>query len=149
MALCVSCRNLAIWHDITLTALFGTIPIPFCCSAPRYTLGPAHIHNTTSTAQVMKISKLRFYKAMWQFMRLNLETLQKTELKNRTWEKYSYAATGENNMRPLVLYHTRCLIMNTVEPLNNESIGTAKFFIIWRFSLLRGTNLLKSMQIVH
>ena len=36
-----------------------------------------------------------------------------------------------------------------MEPLNNESIGTANFFIIWRFSLLRGTNLLKSMQMVH
>ena len=39
----------------------------------------------------------------------------------------------------------------TVEPPNNESFGTANFFfIIWRFSLiLRGTNLLKSMQMVH
>ena len=38
----------------------------------------------------------------------------------------------------------------TVKPPNNESIGTSNFFpIIWRFSLLRGTNLLKSMQMVH
>ena len=37
-----------------------------------------------------------------------------------------------------------------MEPPNNESIGTANFFfIIWRFSLLRGTNLLKSKQMVN
>ena len=28
-------------------------------------------------------------------------------------------------------------------------LGQPIFFIIWRFSLLRGTNLLKSMQMVH
>ena len=37
----VSCRNRAIWQDMTSTALFGTIPIPFCCSVPLWTLGPA------------------------------------------------------------------------------------------------------------
>ena len=35
---------------------------------------------------------------------------------------------------------------HTVEPPNNAIIGTANFR---RFSLLRGTNLLKSMQTVH
>ena len=33
-----------------------------------------------------------------------------------------------------------------MEPPNNESIGTTNF---WRFSLLRGKNLLKCMQMVH
>ena len=35
----------------------------------------------------------------------------------------------------------------TVEPPNNESIGTANFIL--EVSLLRGTNILKSMQMVH
>ena len=30
------------------------------------------------------------------------------------------------------------MFTDTVEPLNNERIGTANFFIIWRFSFLRG-----------
>ena len=35
-------------------------------------------------------------------------------------------------------------ILYTVEPLNNESIGTANFFSLFRgFFLLRGTNILK------
>ena len=38
--------------------------------------------------------------------------------------------------------------VNTVEPPNNESFGTANIFIIWRFSLLRGTNVFKCMQMV-
>ena len=39
--------------------------------------------------------------------------------------------------------------LNIVEPPNNERFGQPIFLIIWKFYLLRGTNVLKSVQMVH
>ena len=48
--------------------------------------------------------------------------------------------------REMLLRDVSRKFLVTVEPPNNESIGIANFvFIVWGFSLLRGTHLLKSI----